>query len=926
MTGSTTHILIVDGNTRRRDDIRMMLGRGHLRPFVFTEADSGTAALRMIEASGDAPVDCVLLDQDLGDLDTREFLTKLNGDSRHAPCVIILQTTPGSAASQLLLRAGAQDCLIRSELTAENLIRSVENAIERFSLSVENRKAKEALRDSDAKFRALLEAAPDAMVIVDQHGVIVLVNSLTNHLFGYTQNELLGQHVEMLMPLRMRDSHEDYQLPYSTDLPSREKSGGLELMGLRKNGTQFTIEVTMRPLETTQGVLISSAIRDITIRKEIEDRLRKSDAQLRFIMDSMPQKIGTTKPNGEVDYFNPQVAEFTGLNYEQLQNWGWTQFIHPDDVTEHVAKWKSCVQLGTVFEFESRFRRHDGEYRWHFSRAIPMRDSAGRIVMWVGSNTDIHNMKETEAALQISEIRYRRLFEAAKDGILILDFSNGVIVDSNPFMSDLLGYSSESFRGKELWEIGLFKDRAANVAAVKTLQETGYLRYEHLPLQSKAGKTVEVEIVANAYREHDHQVIQCNVRDITERSRLEKLLQVQTRELEELHLRKDEFLAMLSHELRSPLAPIANAVQLLSLQQDTESRTQQQARKIIERQLAKLQHLVDDLLEVSRITSGRVQLRRVWVTVNGIAQGATETVRPLIQQRHHELSVSLPVDPIWLHADSARLEQVMINLLTNAAKYTEEGGKIWLTVEREQNECVIRVRDSGVGISPTLLPHVFDLFTQAERSLDRSQGGLGIGLALVQRLTELHDGKVEAFSTLGEGSEFVVRLPVQSVEMALAEQTPVAVNQGRRVLRVLVVDDNVDTVLGFSLLLQAQGHEVRTAYDGMSIVGITEEFRPNVIMLDIGLPGLNGYEVAQQIREQPSGKNVILIALTGYGQESDRQASANAGFDHHLVKPVRFEQIVEILDAVEARDSSPNNLNRMQRSVASASADSQHRD
>ncbi len=899
MTEPMTHILIVDGNAERRDDIRTMLGQSHLRPFVVSEADTSETAMSMIDASRDAPVDCVLIDQDLGDLKTREFLTRLNGVSRHAPCAIILQTTPGSAASQLLLRAGAQDCLIRSELTAQNLIRAVENAIERFSLSAENRKAKEALRDSDAKFRALLEAAPDAMVIVDQHGIIVLVNSLTNQLFGYRQNELLGQHVEVLMPLRLRDSHEDHELQYSADLPSDEMTGGLELQGLRKDGSQFPIEVTLRPLETTQGVLVSSAIRDVTVRKEIEDRLRKSDAQLRFIMDSMPQKIGTTKPNGEVDYFNPQVAEYTGLSYEELQKWGWTQFIHPDDVTEHVAKWKKCLEVGSVFEFESRFRRHDGEYRWHFTRAIPMRDAAGQIVMWVGSNTDIHDIKETESALQISEVRYRRLFEAAKDGILILDFATGAIVDSNPFMSDLLGYSLQNFRGKELWEIGLFKDRAANIAAVQTLQEAGYLRYEHLPLRSKSGETVEVEVIANAYREADQTVIQCNVRDITERSRLEKLLQSQARELEDLHRRKDEFLAMLSHELRSPLAPIANAVQLLSLQQDSETRTQQQARKIIERQLGNLQHLVDDLLEVSRITSGRVQLRRVWVTVNGIAHGATETVRPLIQQRHHELFVTLPTDPIWLHADAARLEQVIVNLLTNAAKYTEEGGQIWLKIEREQDECVIRVRDSGVGITPSLLPRIFDLFTQAERSLDRSQGGLGIGLALVQRLTELHGGRVEVFSTPGEGSEFVVRLPLQPISAALAENAPVKSNPKNQALRILVIDDNVDTVLGFSLLLKATGHDVRTAHDGLNIIQLTDEFHPDVIMLDIGLPGLNGYEVAKKIREQPAGKDIVLIALTGYGQDSDRQSSIDAGFDHHLVKPARFEQLVQILDTIK---------------------------
>ncbi len=285
--------------------------------------------------------------------------------------------------------------------------------------------------------------------------------------------------------------------------------------------------------------------------------------------------------------------------------------------------------------------------------------------------------------------------------------------------------------------------------------------------------------------------------------------------------------------------------------------------------------------------------------MNGIAHGATETVRPLIQQRHHELFVTLPTDPIWLHADAARLEQVIVNLLTNAAKYTEEGGQIWLKIEREQDECVIRVRDSGVGITPSLLPRIFDLFTQAERSLDRSQGGLGIGLALVQRLTELHGGRVEVFSTPGEGSEFVVRLPLQPISAALAENAPVKSNPKNQALRILVIDDNVDTVLGFSLLLKATGHDVRTAHDGLNIIQLTDEFHPDVIMLDIGLPGLNGYEVAKKIREQPAGKDIVLIALTGYGQDSDRQSSIDAGFDHHLVKPARFEQLVQILDTIK---------------------------
>ena len=400
---------------------------------------------------------------------------------------------------------------------------------------------------------------------------------------------------------------------------------------------------------------------------------------------------------------------------------------------------------------------------------------------------DITERKQMEEKLRASDILYRRLFETTKDGVLILDADTGKILDANPFMTDLSGYQPAEFLGKELWEIGLFRDKSANEAAFRELQQNGYVRYDHLPLKSKSQLQVEVEFVSNIYHVDRRHIAQCNIRDISDRSRLEKQTKKQAAELSDLHRRKDEFLAMLSHELRSPLAPIANAVQLLGLQQGSENRIQQQARGIIERQLEQLQHLVDDLLEVSRITTGRVQLRREPVAVSSIVEGAVETVRPLIEQRRHELTVSLPPQPIWLHADVARLEQVLVNLLANAAKYTDEGGQVWLTVElasgqlsrtalaagsspeqpvasamrlkisEPPHECIIRVRDSGVGISPELLPSIFNLFTQAQRSLDRSQGGLGIGLALVQRLTELHGGTVEAYSAVGQGSECVCR-------------------------------------------------------------------------------------------------------------------------------------------------------------------------
>jgi CheY-like chemotaxis protein len=294
-----------------------------------------------------------------------------------------------------------------------------------------------------------------------------------------------------------------------------------------------------------------------------------------------------------------------------------------------------------------------------------------------------------------------------------------------------------------------------------------------------------------------------------------------------------------------------------------------------------------------------VQLRKVAVAVSEIIAAAVETVHPLILKRKHDMIVVVPAEPIWLNADAARLEQVLVNLLTNAAKYTDEQGKIWLSVEQVGDECILRVKDTGVGITPELLPCIFDLFTQAERSLDRSQGGLGIGLALVQRLTELHGGKVEVFSTLKQGSEFVVRLPLDTsriVEASLA--VAVATAKPQRRLRILIVDDNVDTLLSFSMLLKKSGNDVQTAHDGLLALQTALDYLPDVVLLDIGLPGLNGYEVARQLRQQPKLKNIVLVALTGYGQESDRQASMKAGFDHHLIKPARMEQVRKILATV----------------------------
>ena len=378
-------------------------------------------------------------------------------------------------------------------------------------------------------------------------------------------------------------------------------------------------------------------------------------------------------------------------------------------------------------------------------------------------------------------------------------------------------------------------------------------------------------------------------------------LSCKQRELSDLHRRKDEFLAMLSHELRNPLAPILNAAQLLRSQAGDDP-IHHRAHSIIERQVTQMTRLIDDLMEVSRITTGRVQLRRERVAVDDIVERAVESVGPLMDRRGHGVAISLPPQPIWLDADAARLQQVVVNLLTNAAKYTADGGRIHLSVVAEGDGCVIRVRDTGVGIAPEFLPVIFELFTQAERSLDRSQGGLGIGLALVSRLVEMHRGTVEVTSTVGVGSEFVVRLPALPTAAGADDGAPsvsqeIAAPSGPS-LRVLVVDDSVDTAETLALLLEMSGHEVRTAHTGPDALEAAIEYRPNAVLLDIGLPGLNGYEVAKRIRQEPALSGIVLVAMTGYGQENDLQLSRESGFDHHLVKPADFGKVQQILATI----------------------------
>ncbi|HXG08276.1 MAG TPA: MASE1 domain-containing protein [Gemmataceae bacterium] len=359
--------------------------------------------------------------------------------------------------------------------------------------------------------------------------------------------------------------------------------------------------------------------------------------------------------------------------------------------------------------------------------------------------------------------------------------------------------------------------------------------------------------------------------------------------------RKDEFLAMLAHELRNPLAPIRTAVQILGLT-GTDTAAAARAREIIERQVRHMTRLVDDLLDVSRITRGQIKLQKEPTDLGAVTARAVETCRALIDARGHELTVELPTEPVWLEADPARLEQVICNLLTNAARYTEPHGRISVVVRQEGPEAELRVRDTGIGIRPEMLLRVFDLFAQADRSPDQAPEGLGIGLTLVRRLVELHGGRVTAASAgPGQGSEFVVRLPVLPGAAAPVEGRIAPSSVGRR-RRVLVVDDNVDAAESLAMLLRLEGHEVMVAHDGPAALAAAQVCRPEVVFLDIGLPqGMSGHEVALRLRELPGMEKAFLVAVTGFGQDEDRQRSHRAGFDLHLTKPVDPDELRRLL-------------------------------
>jgi PAS domain S-box-containing protein len=527
----------------------------------------------------------------------------------------------------------------------------------------------------------------------------------------------------------------------------------------------------------------------------------------------------------------------------------------------------------------------DGAHRWSESEIALARGMAGRIWTTV-------DLARAQAALREERNRSQVILDSIAEGFMLFD-AEFRVVQINAEGLRTAGMSEAQVLGRTHWEIWPESEDSDGARMYRTVMRErvpGSAEYLH-----RRADGAEFSLEVRAYPTRDGGVV-CFFRDITERKRAEH-------QLREADRRKDEFLAMLAHELRNPLAPISAAADLLKIGRLDETRVRQSS-AIIGRQVRHMTSLVDDLLDVSRVTRGLVTLARAPVSARTIVDEAIEQVRPMFDARRQRLVVGIREPEATVLGDKARLVQVLSNLLNNAAKYTPEERRIEVDARAEGAQLALAVRDQGIGMEPALTAHVFDLFTQAKRSSDRSQGGLGLGLALVKHLVELHGGSVACASPgLGQGSSFVVRLPLMQPLPGQPDPAAGAAPAGRqpRALRLLVVDDNVDAAATLGMLLEACGHEVTVEHDSLRALERARSLRPDAALLDIGLPDMDGNELARRLRADVQTAAIVLIAVTGYGQEQDRRTAFEAGFDHHLVKPVDMDRLAGLLAEVQEK-------------------------
>jgi PAS domain S-box-containing protein len=661
------------------------------------------------------------------------------------------------------------------------------------------------------------------------------------------------------------------------------------------------------------GVGVNQAT--VVLQRQLAERaLRHSESQFLDFADTAPSMLWVTEANGCCSFLSRGWHAFTGQRKEAGLGMGWTAMIHSEDRDGARLAFIEANARRKEFSLEHRIRHVDGGYRWVIDTGRPRFSTEGDFLGFVGNVLDINDRKQTEQMLFETRETLAAVFEALPVGVAVID-QEGEVVLSNKEMRQYLPTAilpSRDHARRDRWRAFHADGRP-------------YSQQEFAGARALRGERVVPGIEALYARDDGSEVwtqvaaVPLAASDGTPNGQVSVVMNIDAFKRTEAALRLaeanqralfddvaksnrnlNEFLAVLAHELRNPLAPILTGLEIMRMRADSAD-TVMHVRGIIERQVKQLSHLINDLLDIARVTNGKVDIRKTLVDLKSIISSAVETSLPLIEKAHHEFSLKLHDAPLPVNADPARIAQVVGNLLTNAAKYTPHGGTIKLTVEKDGDDAVIAVTDSGIGIPEESLESVFDMFSQVGRNMNHAQGGLGIGLSLVRQLVGLHEGTVRAISPgPGKGSTFVVRLPIALGGIAADQGTTSAnmVAGATSTFRILVADDNVDAAMTLASLLEMHGHELRIAHDGPQALALAEQFRPQLVFLDIGMPGMTGYEVAHRLRKNQGLHPCTVVAVSGWGAKDDLARAEAAGFDMHFTKPVAPAQLSDLLNSL----------------------------
>ena len=748
-----------------------------------------------------------------------------------------------------------------------------------------------------------LRSIGDAVITTDTTGHITYLNKVAESLTGWTHEDALGQPLDTVFHIVNEATRRPVENPAMKALRQGIVVGlANHTLLVRKDGSECPIDDSAAPIRDDRGHVSGCVLifRDVTAQRLAEREKSNQLLTARLlasIVESSNDPIIGKSLEGVIQSWNAAAERLFGFTSEQAVGQHISMVIPPERLVEEDEIITRLKAGQRIEHFETERMRSDGQRILVSLTISPIKDEAGNVVGASKIVRDIADRKLAEAERE----RFVTLVESSTDFIGMCDL-NGIPFFVNRAGLEMVGLENiEQARSTPVKDFFFpeDQDRIMNEFFPSVMEKghgeievrfrhfkTGaarWMAYKVLKLLDATGQPIGFATVSQ---------------DVSERKRLADDLQRSAVELSEADRRKNEFLATLAHELRNPLAPLVNMLEVLK-RADGDGETLRRARDTIERQLGQMVRLVDDLLDLNRITHDRLELRQGEVELASVIHQAVEVARPLLDSASHDLRVTLPEAPIYLHADPARLAQVFGNLLSNSCRYTKPGGTIWVEAKRNDGEVVVTVKDTGAGIPPDKLASIFDMFTQVDRSPERSQGGLGIGLTLVKRLVEMHRGSVEARSAgEGQGSEFLVRLPICARSPERAREVPIAAPKSAPTRRILIVDDNRDSADSLAMLLEITGNKTFVAHDGDEAIAAVEKHRPEVMLLDIGLPKLSGHEVCRRVREQSWGKDIVVVALTGWGQEEDRRKSQEAGFDGHLVKPVNYDELLELLSSL----------------------------